>query len=213
MARYKDGHFDLAIVDPPYGIGMAQNAGLSTGYTAKDWDKAIPPPEYFRELFRVSKNQIIWGGNYMTEFLRPTPAWIIWDKRENIIPERTFADGEMAWTSFNCPLRIFRHYWDGFMQRQKEERIHPTQKPVALYKWILNKYAKPGNKILDTHLGSASIALACHDYGFDLTACEMDEEHFADAMRRVEAHVRQASLLSDLPAVVPQTTEQLKMEL
>lgn len=207
MARYPDKYFDLAIVDPPYGIGIHKmNYTQSTkGGVAKrrdyssvtDWDSAIPTKEYFDELRRISKNQIVWGGNYFTEILPPTKGWILWDKRTEQKYNNDFADGEMAWTSFDKPLRIYRYLWSGMLQgnmKDKQQRIHPTQKPVALYKWLLDKYAKEGDKILDTHLGSGSIAIACHDYGFDLTACELDKEYYDKAIKRITNHTKQQKL-------------------
>ena len=201
MARYPDNYFDLAIVDPPYGIGENGTRGNNKSKTwknpkksihsKKDWDKSIPSEKYFKELFRVSKNQIIWGGNYMTEFLPPKMGWIFWDKKTG---DSDFSDGELAWTSFDKALRKFDWLWSGFKQKEIEKRIHITQKPVALYKWLLDKYAKPTDKILDTHLGSGSIAIACHDYGFDLTACELDKEYFDKAMQRINNHTAQTKL-------------------
>lgn len=197
MARYSDKYFDLAIVDPPYGIDLANmNMGIGKSkkaskiqnrkWIAKDWDKSVPEYNYFKELFRVSKNQIIWGGNYFN--LPPCKNYVIWDKQ---IPNGlSFADCEMAWTSFNNAARIFRYsaYLD------KGNKFHPTQKPIKLYKWILDKYAKQGDKILDTHLGSGSIAIACHDLGFDLTACELDTDYFNAAMKRIADHKKQIKL-------------------
>jgi site-specific DNA-methyltransferase (adenine-specific) len=196
MARYPDKHFDLAIVDPPYGIGASAKSFINgTSKTKKDyykdncWDKAIPTPEYFAELMRVSKNQIIWGGNYFTEYLKPSRCWIFWDKT---IHGNSYADGELAWTSFD---KVVRYYRKNICQVEVEgERIHPTQKTIHLYTWILNQYAKPNDKILDTHLGSGSIAIACHDYGFDLTACELDKEYFDKAMQRINNHTNQVKL-------------------
>jgi site-specific DNA-methyltransferase (adenine-specific) len=195
MARYPDNYFDLAIVDPPYGIGIdGQKESIKKGvqirkkHTFKNWDNAIPSKEYFEELKRVSKNQIIWGGNYFTEFLSPTKAWIFWYKGQQ---DLTMSDGEMAWTSTKEVTRMFNlhrtHLW-------QEKPDHPTQKPIKLYKWLLDKYAKPNDKILDTHLGSGSIAIACHDYGFDLTACELDKEYFDKAMQRINNHMAQTKL-------------------
>ena len=193
MARYPDKYFDLAIVDPPYGIGaseMTMGSGKNKKYKkGKNWDAETPNQEYFNELFRVSKNQIIWGGNYFP--LPLTKSWIFWDKGIN--GDCDFADGELAWTSFNKVLRIAPIRYKGFLGADKE-RIHPTQKPVALYKWLLDKYAKQGDKILDTHLGSGSIAIACHDYGFDLTACELDESYYNSALKRIQNHVAQTKL-------------------
>ena len=199
MARYPDNHFDLAIVDPPYGIGAdkAQNAGGEKfgykKYKDSDWDGEIPSAEYFNELRRVSKNQIIWGGNYMTEHLPPSMGWIIWDKGQRGF---SLADGEMAWTSFNKAMRIFEFSRAGCIKSNNTmtEKFHPTAKPFELYKYCLDKYAKPNDKILDTHLGSGSIAIACHDYGFELTACELDKEYYDKAIERITNHVSQKRL-------------------
>ena len=197
MARYPDNYFDLAIVDPPYGIDLA-NMNMGIGNTPKaskaknrkwkpkDWDNAIPSDEYFKELFRVSKNQIIWGGNYFN--LGICNNFIIWNKE---IPQGlSFSDCEYAWTSFSGANKIFRY--SAYLN--KSEKFHPTQKPPQLYKWILDKYAKPNYKILDTHLGSGSIAIACHDYGFELTACELDKEYFDKAIQRITNHTNQQKL-------------------
>jgi site-specific DNA-methyltransferase (adenine-specific) len=204
MARYPDNYFDLAIVDPPYGIGMSKgtmssnndkNISSKRNYISKDWDSSIPNEEYFNELFRVSKNQIIWGGNYMIEYLKNTSCFIVWDKKSN--DGSNFADAELAWTSFETAVRVFKYDWIGFgylNNPHKEKKIHPTQKPVALYKWILDKYAKENDKILDTHLGSGSIAIACHDYGFELTACELDKEYYDKAIQRIVNHTNQTKL-------------------
>ena len=191
MKRYPDKYFDLAIVDPEYGIGDKFKGGSSGSVNfneivEKGWDKKIPSKEYFNELFRVSKNQIIWGGNYFLDYLQNTRCFIIWDKC--ISEDMSLSMCEMAWTSFDERAKIYKLY------NQKGSKIHPTQKPVALYKWILDKYAKQGDKILDTHLGSGSIAIACHDYGFDLTACELDKEYFDKAMQRINNHVAQQKL-------------------
>jgi len=195
MARYPDKYFDLAIVDPPYGIGankMTLGNGKKKIYRGlNDWDTTIPNENYFSELFRVSKNQVVWGGNYMTKFLPATSAWLFWDKMTGL---NDFADGELAWTSFNGALRKITKQWLGANAKDGLERIHPTQKPIYLYSYILNKYAKEGDKILDTHLGSGSIAIACHDYGFDLTACELDKEYFDKAMQRINNHTAQQKL-------------------
>jgi site-specific DNA-methyltransferase (adenine-specific) len=194
MARYPDKYFDLAIVDPPYGIGAENHAGKKENgwkqWEKKNWDNQIPNKKYFEELFRISKNQIVWGGNYMTEFLKPSMGWVIWDKGQR---DFSLADGEMAWTSFNKAMRIWEYARAKTISNNK---IHPTQKPVSLYKWLLDKYAKKGDKILDTHLGSGSIAIACHDYGFDLTACELDKEYFDKAMQRINNHTAQTKLFA-----------------
>jgi site-specific DNA-methyltransferase (adenine-specific) len=196
MSRYPDKHFDLAIVDPPYGIGIdGQKKSINKNpkhnrkeHSRKNWDNSIPSPEYFNELFRVSKHQIIWGGNYFTKYLEPTKAWVFWYKGQN---DLTMSDGEMAWTSFET---VTRQVEINRAQLISQNTFHPTEKPIKLYKWILDKYAKEGDKILDTHLGSGSIAIACHDYGFDLTACELDKEYFDKAMQRINDHKSQQKL-------------------
>jgi site-specific DNA-methyltransferase (adenine-specific) len=197
MARYPDNYFDLAIVDPPYGIGggvdnrkaIETKSGNNLKRLARkggmNWDRNIPNKSYFDELKRVSKNQIIWGGNYMIENLKNTRCFIVWDKM-TYIP--TMSQIEMAWTSFKSHSQLVK------INSNQEGRIHISQKPIQLYKWLLDKYAKQGDKILDTHLGSGSIAIACHDYGFDLTACELDKEYFDKAMTRINNHVAQQKL-------------------
>lgn len=186
MARYPDNYFDLAIVDPPYGIGedggKARTRGSKrTNGEKKGWDNQRPNAEYFAEFLRVSKNQIIWGGNYFSDLLPASRCWLYWQKNMG----GDFADGELAWTSFDKVLKQYTKRSETF------DRIHPTQKPVQLYKWILDKYAKPGDKILDTHLGSGSIAIACHDYGFELTACELDKDYYDASIKRIKNHVSQ----------------------
>ena len=199
MARYEDNYFDLAIVDPPYGIGEDGKKNHSRGkatksklYTPKNWDKETPNQKYFTELQRVSKNQIIWGANYMIDKIKiPSMGWVFWDKG---MEAQDFSDGELAYTSFNRGLKKYRFIWNGMIQgdmKNKERRIHPTQKPVKLYEWLLMNYAKEGDKILDTHLGSGSIALACHNLGFDLTACELDKEYYDAAIKRIDQHKAQ----------------------
>ncbi|MCZ2084824.1 MAG: site-specific DNA-methyltransferase [Flavobacteriales bacterium] len=195
MKQTPDNYFDLAIVDPPYGININVSMGRRKGDKKSDYhqfsgnDSEIPSADYFSELFRISKNQIIWGGNYMTEYLNPSPCWIMWDK--GFSSEVTFAQFEMAWTSFNSSSKKY-----DFNAAANLNRIHPTQKPVALYKWLLSKYAKPNDKILDTHLGSMSIAIACHDMGFELTGCELDKYYFDAGVQRVKKHVSQLSLFA-----------------
>ena len=200
MKEYPDDYFDLAIVDPPYGgvtqggymthnKGQRIGTGLANqkGYHAGLWEQVRPSNEYFKELFRVSKNQIIWGGNYFTEDLSESQCWIVWDKEH---PEGIkFADCELAWTSFNQATRIFRFMWNGMLQgdmKNKENRIHPTQKPVALYKWILSHYAEPGDLILDTHVGSASSLIACEELGFDYVGYEIDKTYYELAKKRLD---------------------------
>lgn len=195
LKRTPDKFYDLAICDPPYGIG-ANKMTLGNGKNKifrgqNDWDKTIPTEEYFNELFRVSKNQIIWGGNYMTEFLKPTSSWLFWDKGTG---ENDFADGELAWSSFGGALRKINKSWVGANAKDECNRLHPTQKPIYLYGWCLKKYAKQGDKILDTHLGSGSIAIACHDYGFELTACELDVDYYNSAVKRIKNHIGQQRL-------------------
>jgi site-specific DNA-methyltransferase (adenine-specific) len=197
MAQYPDKHFLLAICDPPHGIGLANmNMGIGKSkkcskaknrkWKPKNWDNEVPTDKYFTELFRVSKNQIIWGGNYFN--LPPCKNYVIWDKQ---MPQGlSFSDCEMAWTSFDKAPKIFRYsaYLD------KQNKFHPTQKPVALYKWLLTNYAKQGDKILDTHLGSASIAIACHELKFELVGSELDSEYFQASIKRIENHIAQTTL-------------------
>ncbi len=198
-----DKYYELAIVDPPYGIGADKsnnNAGSREknngwkAYKETDWDNEIPKKEYWAELFRISKNQIVWGGNYMTEFLKPSMGWVIWDKGQR---DFSLADGEMAWTSFDKAMRIFTYSRGKHLADKNKEGggIHPTQKPVALYKWLLKNYAKEGDKILDTHCGSGSIAIATHYMGFSLTACELDKEYFDSAVERITNQTRQQTLI------------------
>ena len=181
MKQFPDKYFELAIVDPPYGIGEKFKGG-ATGkmnfneIVNKDWDKA-PSKAYFDELFRVSRNQIIWGGNYFN--LPPTRCLIVWDKQ--ISEDFSLAMLEMAWTSFDKLAKIFRY------SNPKGDKIHPTQKPIKLYEWLLTNYAKQGDKILDTHVGSASSLIACHNYGFDYIGFEIDKEYYEAAKERLDA--------------------------
>lgn len=225
MANTPDKAYDLAIVDPPYGInaakmqmgshpnrsradGFGSGPGVSTAVKLKgrlntgsgklknrmldkskiDWDNDIPSDHYFKELFRVSKNQIIWGGNYF--YLPPTRGIVAWNKLQ---PWDNFSQFELAWTSFDCPAKLFAYSNTG--GANAESKIHPTQKPVKVYKYLIDQFAKPGDKILDTHLGSGSIAIACHDYGFDLTACEIDLDYYNAAVKRFKLHQSQLSLI------------------
>lgn len=185
MKEIPDKYFELAIVDPPYGIKPTSNFGAkdTVRFSKKDvmWD-IKPSNEYFEELMRVSKNQIIWGGNYFQ--LPPNRCFIIWDKENGNNP---FADCEYAWTSFKNSARIFRMFWLGSHVHRIEEVIHPTQKPVALYKWLLTNYAKEGDKILDTHVGSASSLIACYVLGFDYMGFEIDEEYYNNAVKRLSS--------------------------
>lgn len=181
MARYPDNYFDLAIVDPPYGIGISSNP-VRQKHSKKYWDNSIPHKEYFNELFRVSKNQIIWGGNYFD--LPPSQGFFIWNKKQP--HDFSLAMVEYAWSSIQKPAKM----WDLSVLTEKC-KIHPTQKPKQLYEWLLINNAKEGDKILDTHLGSGSIAIACHNLGFDLTACELDKDYYESALKRLKQHQSQ----------------------
>ena len=194
MKSKPDKCYDLAIVDPPYGIDFAKTHS-GKGWAViegKDWDKEIPPPEYWEQLFRISKNQIVWGGNYMTGFLPPSMGWIFWDKGQR---DFTLADGELAWTSFKKALRVFEY--SRAKLNANRGGLHPTEKPVDLYRWILQNYAKEGDKILDTHGGSMSIAIACDIEGFDLDICELDKDYFEAGVKRFKKHKRQCVLFGD----------------
>ncbi|KKM98856.1 hypothetical protein LCGC14_1153740 [marine sediment metagenome] len=181
MKELPDNYFDLIITDPPYGINIASkgnvggnNLGKAKDYGKCDWDNSIPSKEVFEEMFRVSKNQIIFGGNYMTDYLKPSSCWIVWDKDNT----GNFADCELVWTSFNSAVRKFKWRWNGMLQEKmnwKEERFHPTQKPVAIGRWILENYAKEGNKIFDPFAGSGSFLVACKQKGFEFVGCEINE--------------------------------------
>lgn len=192
MRGLPDKAFDLAIVDPPYGIGVGSMRLGKAKIRGGSWDVTAPSTEYFDELRRVSIHQIIWGANHFR--LEPSRAWIFWDKDTN----GSFSDGELAWTSFDQSLRKVSLVWDGFRRCEEAERIHPTQKPVALYRWLLKNYAKPGQRILDTHLGSGSIAIACDLEGFDLVGCEIDADYIAGARKRLADHLS-APRLFDAP--------------
>lgn len=214
MKSLPDKAFNLAVVDPVYGDvtkgGYMQGKGGENKakrieYHLALWNQEKTGKEYFKELFRVSKNQIIWGGNYFTESIsKDSQCWLIWDKCH---PEGVnFADCEMAWTSFNSATRIFRYLWNGMIQQNmesKEKRIHPTQKPVALYDWIFSKYAKPGDKILDTHLGSGTSRIAAHKANLDFVGCEIDKTYFDKQEERFDRFTAQTSLFYG--------TEQLEM--
>ena len=205
MSRYPDNHFDLAIVDPPYGLDFGsfnRTNKTSDGtrikankYKNSNWDENIPSENFFKELFRVSKNQIIWGGNYFPFIWNyGGKGFIFWNKGN---PVPNFADGELAWTSFNKVAKQFdfRYYGNLEGNTSAGKKLHPTQKPVKLYEWLLMNYAKEGDKILDTHLGSGSIAIACHNLKYDLTACELDKEYFEAAMKRLNNHTAQLRII------------------
>jgi len=201
LKEYPDKWFDLAIVDPPYGIGMSKVKKWSTSkkclaksnnYKTGNWDNEIPTMEYFTELFRVSKNQIIWGGNYYAHLLPASSAWIVWDKEND---GTKTADCEMAWTSFNTAARLFRWMWRGFLQDgEAETKIHICQKPVKLYEWILDNYAEKGQRILDTHLGSGSSRIAAFKRKFDFVGFEIDADHFNDQEKRFKNETSQTML-------------------
>ncbi len=213
MARYPDNYFDLAIVDPPYGIGedggdkqrnfRSKKApkGTNKHYKKKNWDNTKPSAEYFNELKRVSKNQIIWGGNYFVEYLESSMGWVFWDKKNGA---SDFSDGELAYTSFKKGLRKFEWLWAGFQKQRPEIRIHPTQKPVKLYEWLLMNYAKEGDKVLDTHGGSMSIALALHNVNskenmnLTLDICELDKDYYLQGKKRYENHIKQKTIFDIL---------------
>ena len=188
MRRCPDKYFDLAVVDPPYGditkggymTGTGGGLAKQTKYHDAVWNQSKPNKEYFEELFRVSKNQIIWGANYfIPEIDKPSACWLCWDK---LRPDGVnYADIELAWTSFSRSARIFRYRWNGFIQqnmKQREKRVHPTQKPIALYQWIFDNFANPGDKILDTHLGSGTSRRAAYDCGLSFVGCEIDKVYF-----------------------------------
>jgi site-specific DNA-methyltransferase (adenine-specific) len=188
MKDIPDKYFELAIVDPPYGIGAGSEKfknGTSKnniGYKIKDWD-ILPDEKYFNELFRISQNQIIWGGNYFITYLRNTKCFIVWDK---LTGKNSYADAEIAWTSFDSPIKIYKKLWLGANAKNETPRIHPTEKPIALYRWLLQNYAKPGDKIIDTHSGSGSLACACHLEKFDFLAIEKDEDYYKLSCERLE---------------------------
>ena len=206
MARYPDKYFNLAIVDPPYGLGGVNFSTSKKLHKEKEWNKIIPTKEYFNEIYRVSKNQIIWGCNYYENNIKHVGR-IVFDKKIPNHGMQNFSDCDLASQSFDRTIKLFKHEWRGNVQGGKmnikneediinniEKRIHPTQKPVALYKWLLDKYAKQGDKILDTHLGSGSIAIACNDLGFDLVGSELDKDYFEALNNRFQKHIQQQSL-------------------
>ncbi len=215
MATLPDKAFELCICDPPYGVGASEKNSIdkkqskksatnSRYYGSQKWDNDVPSVDYFKELFRVSKNQIIWGVNYYPyDFL--TGGRIYWDKR---VTMPTYSNGELAYCSLISSIKSVEITWHGMLQenmKNKEIRIHPTQKPVALYKWLLKNYAKPGDRILDTHGGSGSICIACHDLGYDLTWMELDVDYYEAACKRYKDHAAQATLFE--PAELTKETQ------
>jgi len=206
MRTLPDKAFDLAIVDPPYGIGwdgeksdMAGNNSAKwsnakpKGYEKKSWDSAPPDDIYFSELQRVSKSQIVWGGNYFTGNLPPSGGWVVWEK--GVPDDMTLSQAELAWTNRLNSVRIVKLLWAGFRKCENADRFHPTQKPIKLYDWLLSNYAKAGDRILDTHLGSGSSAIAAHYGGFDFVGCELDTDYFNAASERFKMATAQVSLL------------------
>jgi site-specific DNA-methyltransferase (adenine-specific) len=207
MKRYPDKYFDLACIDPPYGIGHSTIAGNQAGekygnakakkkdYGMKNWDNEPPSIEFFTELFRVSKNQIIWGANhFISRMPYDSPCWLVWDKDNG---DNNFADCELAWGSFDKAVRKFKFTWHGMIQgdmKNKEDRFHPTQKPIKLYDWIFHKYAKPNDKILDTHLGSGSSRIAAYKNGLDFTGFELDKDYFEESEKRFNNFKSQLTL-------------------
>jgi len=194
MKNCKDNQFDLAIVDPPYGINVNHSMGrrkgeLKSDYKKVEWDSEPPPIEYFHELFRISKHSIIWGANHFMDLIsKRSSCWLVWDKKFS--NEVSFASCELAFTTFDKVVKRFEY------SSARKNGIHPTQKPVALYKWLLKNYAKPGDKIFDSHVGSGSIRIACHDMGFDFTGCEIDEDYYNDQETRFKTHTKQGDLFS-----------------
>ena len=202
MKQCEDKQFDLAIVDPPYGINMDGDINIrkpdrkstwdkKEKYTRKDWDKETPSIEYWTELFRISKNQIVWGGNYFTDNLPISKCWVFWDKMFD--KTFNFSHGELAWTSFDKQLLKYT-ISSKAETRGGKDRIHPTQKPKKLYEWLLTKFANEGDKIIDTHLGSGSIALACWNMKYDLVGLEIDKEYYTKASKRLNQHKKQLTL-------------------
>ena len=207
MAQYPDKYFELAIVDPPYGINHSQIAAKQSNtkygkaaaakgiYDYKDWDRSSPDINYFNDLLRISKNQIIWGANhFISKIPFDSSCWIVWDKDNG---NNGFADCELAWTSFESAVRKYKYTWNGMIQgdmKNKENRIHPTQKPIKLYKWLLTNYAKAGDKILDTHLGSGSSRIAAYDMGFDFVGYELDKDYYLAQEKRFNDFKQQLKL-------------------
>jgi site-specific DNA-methyltransferase (adenine-specific) len=201
MKSKPDGYYDLAVVDPPYGIGankMTLGNGKNRVYRgASDWDKEPPSNEYFNQLIRVSKNQIVWGANhFISRMPFDSSCWIFWDKGTGL---NDFADGELAWTSFEKTVRKFFKSWVGANAKDESKRIHPTQKPIALYDWIFQNYSKEGDKILDTHLGSQSSRISANKAGLDFTGCETDPDYFKEGNERFKKDASQFRLFDTAP--------------
>ena len=198
MATLPDKAFSLAIVDPPYGIGISSNP-VRQQYTKKAWDVEIPDAEYFAELKRVSSHQVVWGGNYFLDYLGATQGFLIWDKVQP--HDFSLAMCEMAWSSIQSPAKIWKR-----SVLAEQDKIHPTQKPVKLYEWLLTNYAKAGDRILDTHLGSMSSVIACLNMGYEITGCELDADYFSAGVERVQNSQKQDKLFDPIPQ---QLTKQL----
>jgi len=222
MAQFPDKYFELAIVDPVFGELVTQGGYMNNSssklaknnnYNNSLWKQSKTNKAYFDELFRISKNQIIWGGNYFIEEIKAnTSCFIVWDKENG---ENDFADCELAWTSFKTATRKFTFRWQGMLQgnmANKEVRIHPTQKPVALYQWLLSKFAKQGDKIIDTHVGSASSLIACHKLGFEYVGFEIDKNYFEAASKRLAAEKAQVTLMDLIPNYNEVAAYQEKLE-
>jgi len=205
MRSLPDKYFDLAVCDPPYGIGFDgdstlgnnssarwKNPAKSAKYKQKEWDKKRPDCLYFAELMRATNKSIIWGGNYFTDLLPPSGGWVIWDK--GVANGMSLSDAEMAWTNATNNIKKCEFLWAGFRKCETTERFHPTQKPVKLYEWILTNYAKPGQKIFDSHMGSGSSAIACNNLGFEYVGCELDEDYYNAACERIAQHAQQERL-------------------
>lgn len=200
MAQFPDKYFDLAVVDPPYGIGAGSkgftnrntaNKNAEKFYRDNDWDKVRPTKDYFDELKRISKNKIVWGGNYFTDFLEPARCYIVWDKKTG---DNSYADCELALTNIDGNARIYTKFWLGAHAKDESDRIHPTQKPVALYDWIFYNYIEPNQKIIDTHLGSGSSRIAADKANLYFTGFEIDEEYFDASVKRFENYASQLKL-------------------
>jgi site-specific DNA-methyltransferase (adenine-specific) len=196
MRGLPDKAYSLALVDPPYGINGSAEIGLGdtksgrvnrpSKWGQKDWDKERPTKNYFEELKRISKNQIIFGGNYFADLLSPSRCWIVWDKMQRV----NQADAELAWTSFNNSVRVYQYHCSQLQGFQNPHRFHPTEKPIALYRWLLRNYAKPNDTIFDSHMGSQSSRIACHMEGFDFTGCELDPEYFEQGNERYNTFLK-----------------------
>ncbi len=197
MKPLPDNHYDLAVVDPEYGIGESggkeRTRGGKTKHIKKSWDNSRPSKQYFQELFRVSKNQIIWGANYFVDYLPPSMGWICWDKK---LDNSDYSDFELAFTSFNRAAKIYRHSKNGGSRTPAAlaDIIHPCQKPTIIYKWILRDYAELGWSLLDTHSGSGTLREAAYDMGFDIDSCENDPDYFTDNKARFQTHIKQGEL-------------------